>query len=250
MGDLKQNIYRAFDTEGIKLKPISKFTLAFNIETNETDSNSAFSYIPFQPQRDKFELTDTEFIDTVIEYIYDTTSVRIEKIEDLEKHPSIDNLPFILKINEYDNDATIFALAFGKIPGSVTIRKEHKILSLGNIIEIDGTLGLSNTSLSSFGKLKKVNGSLWISYHNPNSNLFDLNEIEEIGGSLLLRRFPIRTLSKLRKVGGILNLRGTNIEDLGALEFVGDHLYLPKSKQDYFNLDNIHIGGKVKYFAN
>lgn len=250
MDDLKQNIYKAFDTEGIKLKPISKYILTFDSETNETEENSAFSYIPFKPQRDKFELTDNEFINTVIDYIYDTTSIRIEKIDDLEKYPSIDNLPFILKINEYDNDATIFALAFGKIPGSITIRKEHKILSLGNIIEIEGTLGLSNTSVSSFGKLKKVNGSLWITYHNPNSTLFDLNEIEEIGGSLLLRRFPIRTLSKLKKVGGILNLRGTNIEDLGALEFVGDHLYLPKSKRGYFNFDNIHIGGKVKYFAS
>ncbi len=249
MDDLTQNIYKTFDTEGIKLKPIYKFSLTFDIETNETDTNSGFSYLPFQPQRDKFNLTNSEFIDTIIDYIYDTTSVRIDKIEDLEKYPSINNLPFILKINEYDNDATIFALAFGRIPGSVTIRKEHKILSLGNIVEIDGTLGLSNTSISSFGKLKKVNGSLWISYHDPSSNLIDLNEIEEIGGSLLLRGFPIRTLSKLKKVGGILNLRGTNIEDLGLLEFVGDHLYLPKSKRDYFDFDKIHIGGKIKYFA-
>ena len=250
MDDLKQNIYRIFDIEGIKLKPISKFSLTFDFEAKETNANSVLSYLPYEPQRDQFNLTNDEFIDTIFDYIYDTTSVRIEKIEDLEKYPSINNLPFILKINEYDNDATIFALAFGKIPGSVTIRKEHKILSLGNIEEIDGTLGLSNTSISSFGKLRKVNGSLWISYHNQNSNLFDLNDVEEVGGSLLLRGFSIRTLSKLKKVGGILNLRGTNIEDLGALEFVGEHLYLPKSKRDYFNFDKIYIGGKVKYFSS
>jgi hypothetical protein len=111
-------------------------------------------------------------------------------------------------------------------------------------------LGLSNTSISSFGKLKKVNGSFWISYHNEDSNLFDLNEVEEVGGSLLLRGFPIKTLSKLKKVGGILNLRGTKIEDLGALEYVGEHLYLPKSKRGYFNFDNIYIGGKIKYFSS
>jgi len=227
-----------------------KVTLTFDREPNETHSNSELCYLPYEPQRDQFNLTNEEFIDTIIDYIYDTTSVRINKIEDLEKYPSIDNLPFILKINEYDNDATIFSLAFGKIPGSITIRKEHKILSLGNIEEIEGTLGLSNTSISSFGKLKKVSGSFWISYHNQNSNLFDLNEVEEVGGSLLLRGFSIKTLSKLKKVGGILNLRGTNIEDLGALEYVGEHLYLPKSKRGYFNFDKIYIGGKIKYFSS
>ena len=250
MDDFKQKIYRIFDKEGIKLKPISKFSFAFDIESNETHTSSGLSYLPYEPQREQFNLTNEEFIDTIIDYIYDTTSLRIDKIEDLENYPSINNLPFILKINEYDNDATIFALAFGKIPGSLTIRKEHKILSLGNIEEVDGTLGLSNTSISSFGKLKKVNGSFWISYHNQNSNLFDLNNVEEIGGSLLLRGFSIKTLSKLKKVGGILNLRGTNIEDLGVLEFVGEHLYLPKSKRDYFNFDKIHIGGKIKYFSS
>ena len=224
--------------------------MVFNIEAKETKSKSELSYLPFQPQRDKFNLTDNEFFDAIIDYIYDTTSVRIEKVEDLDKHPSINNLPFILKLNEGSNDYIIFALAFGKIPGSLTINDEYKILSLGNIEEIDGSLGLSNSSISSFGKLKKINGSLWISYHNPNSNLFDLNEIEEIGGSLLLRAYPIRSLSKLKKVGGVLNLRGTNIEDLGSLEFVGKHLYLPKSKRDYFDLDSIYIGGKVKYFLD
>jgi len=250
MDDFKQSIYRTFDKEGIKLKRMCKVTLTFDREPNETHSNSELCYLPYEPQRDQFNLTNEEFIDTIIDYIYDTTSVRINKIEDLEKYPSIDNLPFILKINEYDNDATIFSLAFGKIPGSITIRKEHKILSLGNIEEIEGTLGLSNTSISSFGKLKKVSGSFWISYHNQNSNLFDLNEVEEVGGSLLLRGFSIKTLSKLKKVGGILNLRGTNIEDLGALEYVGEHLYLPKSKRGYFNFDKIYIGGKIKYFSS
>jgi hypothetical protein len=246
----KNSIYKTFDEEGIKLKSMSKFSLTFDIEKNETSTNSCRIYLPYEPQRDQFNLNNEEFIDMVFDYIYDTTSVRIENIEDLEKHFSINNLPFILKLNEYDNDAVIFALAFKKIPGSLTIRKEHNILSLGNIEEIDGTLGLSNTSISSFGKLKKVSGSFWISYHNQNVSLFDLNEVEEVGGSLLLRGFQIKTLSKLKKVGGVLNLRGTNIEDLGALEFVGEHLYLPKSKRNFFNFDKIYIGGKVKYFES
>lgn len=250
MEKLKHIIYRTFDKEGIKVKSISKINLTFDIETKESNTNSYQSYLPYEPQRDYFNLNNDEFIDMIIDYIYDTTSVRIAKIEDLEKYPSLNNLPFILKLNEYDNDAVIFSLAFGRIPGSLTIRKEHNILSLGNIEEIVGTLGLSNTSISSLGKLKKVGGSFWISYHNQNARLFDLNDVEEVGGSLLLRGFPIRTLSKLKKVGGILNLRGTKIDDLGDLEFVGEHLYLPKSKRNFFNFEKIYIGGKVKYFES
>ena len=250
MKDLKQKIYKAFDKEGIKLKPIFKFSLTYVQETNQTQTNSGLCYLPFEPQRDLFNLTNDEFIDIIIDYIYDTTSIRIKTLEDLDNYSSINNLPFILKINEYDKDLRIFSLAFGKIPGSITIRMEHKIFSLGNIEEIDGTLGLSNTSISSLGKLKKVNGSFWISYHNKNAKLFDLNEVEEIGGSLLLRGFSIKSLSKLKKVGGILNLRGTSIEDLGDLEFVGEHIYLPTSKRGYFNFDKIYIGGKIKYFKS
>lgn len=77
-----------------------------------------------------------------------------------------------------------------------------------------------------------------------------MNELEEVGGSLLLRGFKIKSLSKLKTVGGILNLRGTAIEDLGRLNFVGEHLYLPDSKRDCFDLTKIHIGGKVKYFKS
>ena len=250
MEDFKQKIYKAFDKEGIKLKLVSKFCLTLDQETNETYTNSDLCYLPYPQQKDQLNLTNDQFVEMTIDYIYDTTSVRIKTLEDLENYSSINNLPFILKINEHDENATIFSLAFGIIPGSITIRKEHKIFSLGNIEEINRTLGLSNTSISSLGKLRKVNGSFWISYHHENANIFDLNELEEVGGSLLLRGFPIKSLSKLKKVGGILNLRGTNIEDLGALEFVGEHLYLPKSKRDYFNFEKIYIGGKIKYFAS
>lgn len=249
MDDIKRKLYKTFDTEGIKLKPTAIIDIKLDDYENNIKTNSYKSYIPYPPQKDKFNISDNIFLDIIIDYIYDTTSVRIENLEDLEKYPSINNLPFILKINEYNSDATIFSIAFGKIPGSLIIRKEHEILSLGNIEIVDGTLGLSNTSISSLGKLKKVSGSFWISYHDKNSKLTSLNDVEEVGGSLLLRGSTIKTLSKLRKVGGILNLRATEIEELGALEFVGEHIYLPKSKRNLFNFDNIHIGGKIKYFS-
>ena len=250
MNYFNQKAYRVFDKEGIKLKETTKINVTFDLDASEADAHSTKTYLPSELQRDSLNFTDLEFIDAVISYMYDTTSVAITKLEDLERFPSLNDLPFLLKINEYDNDITVFALAFGRIPGSLIIRKEDRIFSLGNIVEIDGTLGLSNTSITSFGKLKKVNGSLWISYHDPKANLSDLNEIEEIGGSLLLRGFGIKLLSNLKKVGGVLNLRGTEIEDLGKLEFVGEHLYLPKAKQLYFNLDKIYIGGKVKFFSS
>ncbi len=246
----KHRIYSVFDNEGIKVKPIFKMGLTYDLDLNETNSSSNFCYLPFEEQKAKLKLSDDEFIDAVIDYIYDTTSVRIKSLKDLENYPSINNLPFILKVNEYNSHLNIFSLAFGKIPGSITIRKEHRVLDLGNIEIVDGSLGLSHTSINSLGKLKKVNGSFWISYHNEDANFSDLNQLEEIGGSLLLRGFPIKSLSKLKKVGGVLNLRGTKIEDLGALEFVGEHIYLPKSKCKYFNFENIEIGGEIKYFSS
>jgi hypothetical protein len=69
MDDFKQKIYRIFDKEGIKLKPICKFSFTFDPETKENDSNSEFCYLPYEPQRDQFNLTDEEFIDTIIDYI-------------------------------------------------------------------------------------------------------------------------------------------------------------------------------------
>lgn len=250
MRDLQKDIYRTFDQEGIKLKPITKFQVSADLEGDEQTINSYSSYSPFQPQRDQFNLTDQQFVEWAIQYIYDTTSVRIDFLEDLDKYPSINNLPFILKLNEYNDELIIFVLAFGTIPGSITIRKEDDIRSLGNIEIVEGTLGLSHTSISSLGKLRKVKGSFWISYLHQSSDLYDLNELEEVSGSLLLRGLAIRSLSKLKTVGGILNLRGTSIEDLGALNFVGEHLYLPKSKRDHFDFTNIYIGGKVKYFES
>lgn len=246
----KQIIYSVFDKQGIKLKPIFRASLSYDAETDETSSNSSFCYLPFEEQKSQLNLSDEEFIDSVIDYIYDTTSVRINSLKDLENYPSINNRPFILKVNEYNSDLNIFSLAFGRVPGSITIRKEHKVFDLGNIEEVDGSLGLTHTSITSLGKLKKVNGSFWISYHNENASLSSLNDLEEIGGSLLLRGFPIKTLSKLKIVGGTLNLRSTKIEDLGELEFVGEHIYLPKSKRNYFNFDKIKIGGKIKYFSS
>ena len=242
---LKQILYRTFDEEGIRVKQMSKMTISFNTDNHKFRSNEQGTYIPINTT---FNLSDEDYCQIVIDYIYDTTSVNIKSFNNLDQFISIDNLPFLLKLNEYDYENTIFSLAFGKIPGSFTIRKEHKIQSLGNIVEINGTLGITGASLKSFGKLKKVSGSLWISYAEPETILTDLNDIEEIGGSLLLRYYPIRDLNKLKSVGGILNLRSTNIESLGALKFVGGHLYLPKSKEGLFDLSKIEIIGKVKYF--
>jgi hypothetical protein len=153
-----------------------------------------------------------------------------------------------LKLEDNLNNQITFSLAFGKIPGSVTIRQGHKIKSLGNIEEINGDLALIGTALKSLGKLKTITGSLWIAQFEPYTNLIDLENLEIVGKDLYLKGSPIQSLNKLKKVGGTLNLRKTDIQTLGDLEYVGNHIYLPKSKKNMFDFSKITIHGKVKYF--
>jgi len=90
-------------------------------------------------------------------------------------------------------------------------------------------LDLENTPIKSLGKLKRVGGSLNLSY----SQIEDLGDLEEVGEYLDLRNTPIKSLRKLKRVGRSLYLVGRSlyfsdfqIEDLGDLEEVGEYLDL------------------------
>jgi len=243
MPDLKSILYKQFDTEGIKVKAMFKMSLSFDIERNTSISKPSNTFIPIN----RFNISDGDYKQIIVEYINDTTSINIESVDNLDKYPSINGLPFLLKLNDLSEGDMAFYLAFGKIPGSITIREEHSIESLGNIEEINGDLGLISTSIKSLGKLRKVTGSFWIAQSTP-SNLTDLGNLETVEKDLSLKGSPIRTLNKLRSVGGTLNLRKTDILSLGDLEFVGNHIYLPKTKKNVFDLSKLKISGKVKYF--
>jgi hypothetical protein len=96
------------------------------------------------------------------------------------------------------------------------------IKSLGNLISVEGDLGLSNTPIESLGNLISVGGNLDLS----NTPIESLGNLESVGGNLNLEYTPIKSLGNLTSVGGDLKLTDTPIKSLGNLISVGDDLYL------------------------
>jgi hypothetical protein len=241
-------VYKSFDTHGIRVKQMAKVNLSLNLDDSKSlKTSQEFIFIPFI---NEITISEIELENYIYEYIYDTTGFQINSIHELNSYPNIKGLPFILKLNEWSQDNMAFYLAFGKIPGSVTFRAEHKIISLGNIEQIDGELVLSETEINDLGKLNRVGGSFWIAQTNrPFTKLENLGDLRFVGGDLNIKSSPIKSLSNLINVGGTLNLRKTSIESLGELMHVGGHLYLPKHLKGYFDLSKIQIDGKVKYFS-
>ena len=242
--DFKIELYRQFDNEGIKGK--RKFLMRFSFRLEETlidESQNTFS-----PSSDYYGISTEELSDIIIDYVYDTTSLKIESIQDLKKLQSIDGAPFFLELTDNDPTYVTYSLARRFIPGSVTIR-DKQITSLGNIEEIGGDLAFIGSSIKNLGNLRKVNGSFWIAQFHPFTNLETLGHLEIVGKDLYLKSSPVRDLSNLQKVGGTLNLRNTQIESLGKLTYIGDCLYLPKSKKGQFDLTSIQINGSVRYYS-
>ena len=242
--DLKAKLYSQFDEEGIK--GIRRSIVRLTIEPDETLETEEFPDV-FLPSTDYYKLSQDVLEDIIINYIYDTTSFELTSVQDLKKLKNINGVPFILELNSDNPDQITYTLAKRLVQGSVKI-KGSKIISLGNIEEIDGDLALIGSSIQSLGKLRKVTGSLWISQFHQFTNLEDLANLEYVGKDLYLKNSPIKTLSNLMKVGRTLNLRNTFIESLGKLSYIGHSLYLPKSKKDIFDLSGIHIKRNVRYY--
>lgn len=148
----------------------------------------------------------------------------------------------ILKESDLDR-----MISQGEINGDIIIRGE-KISTLKNVKTINGYLGISDSSIKSLGELKEVKGDFFISIKHVYSNINSLENLEFVGGDLILRYSNIKELGALKKVGGKLSLRDTDIENLGFLQFVGGDLYLPKRLEKDINLANLTVKGKVRFW--
>lgn len=138
-------------------------------------------------------------------------------------------------------------IQFNEINADVIIRGET-ITSLDGVERVNGFLGFSDTAIESLGTLKKVKNNFFISSFSTYSNLKTLNELEFVGGDMILRYSNIQDLGALKKVGGKLSLRDTDIENLGSLEFVGGDLYLPKRIEKEIDLSKVTVNGKIKFW--
>ena len=94
-----------------------------------------------------------------------------------------------------------------ELVGNVHLYNRQDIIDLGNLVRVDGNLGLYYSSIESLGNLEYVGG------------YFDLNKT------------PIESLGNLEYVGGDLDLRFTPIKSLGNLEYVGKKIWLSINHQ-------------------
>ncbi|EDP98009.1 hypothetical protein U8527_18615 [Kordia algicida OT-1] len=134
-----------------------------------------------------------------------------------------------------------------EIHSDIIIRGEN-IKKLEKVEKVNGFLGISDSTIESFGTLKEVKGNLFISTNIVFSNIKSLDNLEFVGGDLILRYSNVEDLGALKKVGGKLSLRDTNIRNLGSLEFVGGDLFLPKRIEKEIDLANLIVKGKIKFW--
>ena len=232
----KQEIYKFIDQNGIPFKRkslllSSTFDSTLHLNTNKYPKQEIVIKLPF-------DLTEQEQNHIALDYIYDLTTFKFESINDLLSQKSLNNLPFILEVNEYDDSR--LCIAFKQIPGTVVIRGDtqykdngHKIKSLGNIETIKGDLGLSNSAIENLGNLKTVEGDFWFSATDE---------------FLLNNGFKILTLSPLEKVKGAISIRGKSLKTLGSLKYVGGNLLVSKYNLENYDFSKIQVSGKIRRY--
>ncbi|HET8686590.1 MAG TPA: hypothetical protein VFM18_07990, partial [Methanosarcina sp.] len=246
MKDPKQEIYKYLDEHGFSFNYSMPLSISFDFETSQPKFGTESELHITSP---KFGMSSQEFEEVILDYILDTTNVRIPTLKDIRKYSTLNNLPFIIQVYGENGSNMRYTLAFGKIDGNVDITSEDKLESLGNIKEISQNLTLKGSSIKSLGELTMVGGSLYVRQLDPPfTKLNSLGNLEFVGENLILKNTPLHDLGKLKHVGAKLNLRNTRIESLGNLEYVGGDLFLPKHLDGKINTGNITIGGNVKYF--
>jgi hypothetical protein len=245
--ELRHKIYEYFDNNGIAGYHLS--SVSFTLDLNEQHFSKAREKRLFRPKLSKFNLTEDEADQIVLDYVYHTTNVKIQSTNDLINMRSIEGKPFFLLLNEHERDKLKYCLAFGKIPGSVIFRNTDKIETLGNITEICGDLGFSDSDVKDLGNLKRIEGSFWISQSGSTfTKLTSLQNIEYIGKDLHIKNSNISNLGNLKRVGGNLNLRESLVTDLGNVEYIVGNLLLPIELKGIIKTDKTVVQGKIKYF--
>jgi len=92
--------------------------------------------------------------------------------------------------------------------------------------------------------LKYIGGEL--RYGAP---IKSLGMLEYVGGDFRPTTSELSNLGQLKYIGGTADFRGmVNLKNLHPLEYVGGNLNLVKSLKSEYNLSNIEVGGKVKYW--
>ena len=251
-----QSVYKYIDKNGIPIKSIlAKIGVTISLENpydkiflekekliaNKVVSRELVFGLPF-------DLSQKEQEDIVLKYIYDTTGYKFSNPHSLLDYPNINGLPFLLFLNEHDENRKI-SLGKNIIPGSLFIRSKYcnyGFKTLGTIEHIQGSLGLDSI-MDDLGNLKRVDDDIWFSNHVGEHKLKTLSPLEYVGGNLNMK-WTKASLGTLKKIGGNLNLRKTHVTDLGSLEYVGGNVLYSKINEEYYAFSKITIKGAIKGF--
>ena len=108
--------------------------------------------------------------------------------------------------------------------------EQTSITSLGNLASVGGSLFLDSTPLTSLGNLTFVGGGLYL-YDTP---LASLGNLTSVGENLHLRNTPLISLDGLPQVGKSLYLDQTHIRFLTERVFlkVEENIYYPDQAED------------------
>jgi hypothetical protein len=130
-----------------------------------------------------------------------------------------------LPFSAFDNDWNLlqeFLKRKGNPPyiliGDLNLGTRKDIISLGSLIEINGSLNLFSSSIESIGSLISVDDYLDLSW----TNIKDLGNLTHVGGSLLLYKTEILDLGNLTYVGDDLSLLATPVSRIYSEEQIRD----------------------------
>lgn len=254
--ELEKKIFKLLDKTGIPIRKTVGFSVVFkpNLYNEEYLKDTLehnlykpeFGIVPELP----FEFSTEEMITIVLKYIYDTTGIKLSKMEQLLTTPSYNGNPFLLLLNEHSFRQKI-CLAKKTIPGSLILRYNYGnfgFISLGNIEVIRGDFGISDSTIRNLGNLRKIYKDFWVTRYENLLQLESLSPLKEVGGNVTINDEILSSLDTLESVKGNLNLRKSKITNLGNLKYVGGNFLAKKEIFDTYDFSNIDIRGKIKLF--
>ena len=177
--------------------------------------------------------------DRIFEHI-----VEIDGFLDLEKS-SVESLGNLESVNGYlDLDYCEKLVSLGNlkyVDGSLSL-KNTNITTLDNLEYVGHFLELGSTKIKDLNKLKYVGGyvNLW-----GVRRFESLGDLEEVGGFVKLSDTNIKSLGKLKKVGEYLDVQNTDISTLGNLEYVGGNLYISYCEKLNSFGELTYVGGGI-----
>jgi hypothetical protein len=236
-----------------KIELESDPTLIDIVENSENIiSKHSPSWTPHPILPDEFNLTQEEQEKIVIDWLFDTTGVRLNDFKKLLETPILNELPFLLIIEKDGKQKVI--LCKQVIDGNLTIRQKYKdgklqynwINTLGRIEQVNGDMYIDNV-MQDMGNLITINGNLIFSNYVIQNLLESLYPIKVITGDLIMKN-TYASLGIIEEIGGNLNLRKSKVRDLGDLKKVGGNVLISKCNKDYYDFSNIEVLGKIRCY--